>query len=46
MNDVSYIGFVDSHPESDGGDNHICFLHQEGVLVVAPVGGIHAGVVW
>ncbi len=46
MDDISYVGFIYSHPEGDGGNNNISLFHQESILVVAPVHGIHARMIW
>ena len=45
MDDEADVRLVDTHAESDGGDNHIHFFHQEGVLVVGARGSVHAGMV-
>ena len=45
MNDEPHIGLVNTHTESDGGDNHIGFFHQEGILVFDAGLGIKAGMI-
>ena len=45
MDYESHVGFVNTHSESNCGDDHIHFFEQERVLVFRAGDGIHAGVV-
>ena len=42
MDDEPHVGLVDTHAESDRGDDHIGALHQEIVLILGARGRIHA----
>ena len=43
--DKSYIGFIDTHTKGDGSYNHLHFLHEERILVLAACSGVHACVI-
>lgn len=42
MDDEPHVGLVDTHAESDRGDDHVGALHQEIVLILGARGRIHA----
>ena len=45
MDDKAHVRFVDAHAESDGGYDHVHFLHQEGILVAGAGFGVQTGMV-
>ncbi len=45
MNHITYIGFINTHTESDGCHNHIHLFHQERVLIGRADSRIHSGMV-
>ena len=42
VNDITYIGLINTHTESNGCHNHIYFLHQEVILILRTCCRIHA----
>ena len=45
MDDETDVGFVDTHTESYRRHDDIGLLHQEGILIPRPCGGIHSRMV-
>ncbi len=45
MDDEAHIGFVDAHPEGDGGDDHLAAPGDEGVLIASANIGLQTGVI-
>jgi hypothetical protein len=41
----AHVRLVDTHPEGDGGHDHVHLLHQELVLVLGALVGVHASMV-
>ena len=42
VNDEAHVGFVDTHTESNGCNDDLCLLHEEGVLVFGALLRVHA----
>ena len=45
MDDIPYVGFVDPHTKSNGSNDHVCFFHQERILIARTLLRIHAGMI-
>ena len=45
VDDIAHIRLVNTHTKSDGGHNHVCFLHQEVILVLNSGLGVQTGMV-
>ena len=45
MDDIAYIGLVNTHAERYGGHNHVNLLHDEGILRLAARSSLHAGMI-
>ena len=45
MDDIPYVGFVDPHTKSNGSNDHVCFFHQECILIARTLLRIHAGMI-
>ena len=45
VDDITHIGFVDAHSESDGSYDDIDIFLEEGVLILAAHSRVHAGMI-